>query len=135
LRVVSRDGKPAKLVTSEDEAPGYSLVPPTMLPDPNDLARYIKRDGVVDPPDELTRFIVAYLVDDEGESDVAAVLFEPLVKDPAEATGTALATAALFVARDPIYDETQSRDLVHELELRAAEADPGLWYPRFSNIV
>lgn len=135
LRIVKVNGKPAKLKTSQDDSLSYSLVPPAVMGDPNDLMRYIHAKGVHDPEDEITRFAAATLVSEEGQADVAAVLFEPLVADPKEATGVALSTAAGFVEADPIYDETQTQDLVHELELRAAERDPGLWYPQFRNIV
>lgn len=135
LRVVELNGKPAKVVTSTDDRAGYDLIPPVIGPDPNDLMRYIRPDGVKDPPDELTRFIAAHMAHQEGQADVAAVLFGPFVEDTGAATGLALSTAAGFVADDPIYDEAQARDLVHELELLAAKKDPGLWYPTFRNVV
>jgi tetratricopeptide (TPR) repeat protein len=135
LRVVGLDGKPAKVRTSTDDRAGYDLVPPEVGPDPNELMRYVRPDGVEDPADELTRFVAAHMAHQEGQADVASVLFEPFVEDTQTATGLALTTAAGYVADDPIYDETQSRDLVHELELLAAKRDPGLWYPRFRNIV
>lgn len=135
LRVVNLDGSPAHVTTSTDDRSGYDLVPPEIGPDPNDLMRYIRPDGVEDPGDDLTRFIAAHMAQQEGQADVAAVLFEPFVEEADEATGLSLSTAAGFVADDPIYDETQSQDLVHELELLAAQKDPGLWYPKFQNIV
>ncbi len=129
LRAVSPNGKPIRLESSVDTSLGYSLVPPVIEPDPNDLMRYIEPTGVKDPGDDFTRYVAAYLAGDEGQPDVAAVMFEPLVEKPEIATGIALSTAAYYVNGDPIYDEAQTRDLVHELELRAAEKDPGLWYP------
>lgn len=135
LRVVELNGKPANVKTSTDDRAGYDLVPPEIGPDPNDLMRYVRRDGVTDPPDELTRFIAAHMAHHEGQADVASVLFEPFVEDTDTATGLSLSTAASYVADDPIYDETQARDLVHELELLAAKKDPGLWYPKFRNVV
>ncbi len=135
LRVVELDGRPAKVRTSTDDRAGYDLVPPQVGPDPNDLMRYIDPEGVNDPGDDLTRFIAAHMAKQEGQADVAAVLFEPFVEETDEATGLALATAAGFVADDPIYDATQAQDLVHELELLAVEKDPELWYPKFQNIV
>lgn len=135
LRVVELDGRPAKMKGSTDDQAGYSLVAPDLGPDPNDLMRYIRAHGVRDPGSDLTRFVAAYLAHQEGQADVAAVMFEPFVKDTETATGLALSTAAGYVADDPIYDQTQTRDLMHELELRAAERDPGLWYPKFQNIV
>jgi hypothetical protein len=135
LRVVELDGRLAEVKTSTDDRGGYSLVPPVIGPDPNDLMRYIQPDGVKDPGNNLTRFVAAHMAAQEGQADVAAVLFEPLVEETETATGLALTTAAGYVQEDPIYDEAQTRDLVHELEVRAAEKDPGLWYPKFRNIV
>lgn len=135
LRIVELDGRAAKLKTSTDDRAGYDLVPPKIGADPNDLMRYVRPDGVKDPPDELTRFIAAHMAHQEGQADVAAVLFEPFVEDAETATGLALSTAASYVADDPIYDQAQARDLVHELELLATKKDPGLWYPKFRNIV
>lgn len=135
LRIVESDGKPAQVRTSNDDSLGYDLVAPDVLKDPNDLMRYIHEGGVKDPEDELTRYAAAFLASEEGQTDVAAVLFEPLVEDADRATGVALSAAAGFVEADPIYDEAQTRDLVHELEVRASERDPGLWYPQFRNIV
>jgi tetratricopeptide (TPR) repeat protein len=135
LRIVNSDGSPANVKTSGDDSLGYDLVPAVVLDDPNDLMRYIHAGGVNDPEDELSRYGAAYLAREEGQTDVAAVLFEPLVSDPEKATGVALSSAAGFVEADPIFDEAQTRDLVHELELRAAEHDRGLWYPAFRNIV
>ena len=45
---------------------------------------------------------------------------EPLVKKPEEATGISLSMSARFVENDPIFDQTQTRDLTHELATRAA---------------
>lgn len=135
LRIVELSGKRAEITSSRESRLGYSLVPPSLGPDPNDLMAYIRPDGVVDPGDDLTRYVAAGLAHQEGQPDVATVLFEPLVKDPETATGISLSAAAAFAEDDPIYDETQTRDLVHELELRAAERDPGLWYPKFKNLI
>ncbi len=135
LRIMTPDGSPAQVRTSTDAQAGYDLRPPFVGDDPNDLMRYIHPEGVNDPKDDLTRYVAAYLAHEEGQADVAAVLFEPFVKDATIATGTTLSRAAVFVQDDPIYDKSQTRDLVHELELRAATRDPGLWYPPFRNIV
>ena len=135
LRITTPQGKAAEVSSVEGEVSDYHLAPPRVLADPNDLMRYIRPQGVADIPDEITRLVVAYLADEEGESDVAAVAFEPLIEDPEKATGIALSTAAIFVHGDPIYGENQTKELVHELELRAAEKDPGLWHPRYRNLV
>ena len=37
---------------------------------------------------------------------------------------------AAFVERDPIYPNSDARDLVKEIRTRAAEKDPDLWWPQ-----
>jgi len=130
LRVVRPDGRPWTGKASVDTRLFYSHEAPRVLADPNAIMAYIQPSGVRDPGDDLTRYLAAYLADREGQPDVATVLFEPLVKDPATATGMCLVTAGGFAEGDPIYDQTQTRELVHELEVRAIERDPDLWYPR-----
>lgn len=135
LRIMEADGRPAALKTSSDQYAGYSLVPPSLSQDPNELSPFFDNVASARETSDLTRFVAAYLADDDGASDIAAVLFEPLVEDVATATGVALSTAAIFVAADPIYDQSQTRDLVHELQVRAVEHDSGLWFPTYQNIV
>lgn len=130
LRVTRPDGRPLLVDSSTDASPGYDVRGPKILPDPNAIMQYITPRGVKDPKDDLTRFLAAFLANHEGQPDVATILLEPLVKDASRATGISLAMAASFVAQDPIYDESQTRELVHELEARAQKRDPGLWYPR-----
>ncbi len=127
VRVLRPDGAPANVSSSTDAAPGYSLVAPRVGPNPNDLMRFIRPDGVVAPPDETTRFVAAYLAHVEGQDDVASILLEPLVKDPKAATGPALSTAAVFARNDPIFGSAQTEDLVRELQERAVKKDPDLW--------
>ncbi|HXS16278.1 MAG TPA: hypothetical protein VN764_03765, partial [Polyangiaceae bacterium] len=135
LRIMQPDGRPAELHTSSDQYAGYSLVPPTLGPDPNELSPFFDNVPAAAETSDLTRFVAAYLADDDGASDIAAVLFEPLVEKVETATGIALSTAAIFVAADPIYDQSQTRDLVHELQLRAVEHDSALWFPTYQNII
>ncbi len=135
LRVLDPDGRPARVKASTDQYLGYSLAPPLSVTDKNELSPYLSATARFDETSELTRFIAAYLADDDGASDAAAVLFEPFVDKADQATGIALYTAAIFVHGDPIYEETQARDLIHELQLRAVEHDPKLWYPKYQNIV
>ena len=133
LRILKPNGMPFDAKTDTNAASGYALEAPVVETDPNELMRFIKNGNVEAPSDALTLFLAAYLADFEGQPDVAAVLFEPLVKDPASSTGVALVTAAGFVEGDPIYDAAQTRDLVHELEVRSVERDPRLWAPRLRN--
>jgi cellulose synthase operon protein C len=135
LRVLQPNGMPLSATASTDQYAGYSLVPPTLLPDPNELSPFLNPAAKAVDSSELTRFIAAYLVDDDGAPEVAAVLFEPFVKKVDQATGLSLSTAATYVQGDPIYDESQTRDLAHELQVRAVEQDPKLWFPKYQNIV
>jgi tetratricopeptide (TPR) repeat protein len=130
LRVVRPDGRAWTGRSSADGSISYAFQAPKVLADPNAIMAYIRPSGVRDPGDDLTRYLAAFLAEREGQPDVATVLFEPLVKDPATATGVCLITAGGFAEGDPIYDQSQTRELVHELEVRATERDPGLWYPR-----
>jgi tetratricopeptide (TPR) repeat protein len=132
IRLVNADGRPLALKSSANAAPGYTFAPPTVLADPNVLLRFVKDGKVIDPGDDVTRFLAAFLVNLEGEADVASVLMEPLVKKPEVATGLALSQSARFVDGDPIFDQSQTRDLTHELHERAAKHDPRLWQPRLA---
>lgn len=135
VRVLSADGRPLKVASDLDAFRGYSLNAPRVLADPNVLMRYVKDGDVVDPGDDLTRFLAAFLANLEGEPDVASVLMEPLVREPEQATGLSLAMSARYVEGDPIFDRAQTRDLMHELQVRAAENDPRLWQARLSLVL
>src|SRR5688572_28894355 len=89
--------------------------------------RFIGDGDVIDPEDDVLRFLGAELLRIEGQYDVAAVLLEPLVAKPEQATGPALAAAGGIVPHDPIYSETMARDLERELHLQALKKDPELW--------
>lgn len=132
VRVLAPDGRPLGARSDTNASAGYALAPPRMGSDPNLLMRYIQKGDVVDPGDDLTRFLAAFLSNLEGEADVASVLMEPLVREPDEATGLSLALSARYVEGDPIFDRAQTRDLMHELQVRAAARDPRLWQARLS---
>ena len=127
IRVMKPDGTPADVKTSSDAVAPYSIVPPKRVANPNLLMQYIRAGDVVDPGEDLTRFVASYLAHIEGQDDVASVMIEPLVRDPGKATGPALATAAVFAQGDPIFTATQTEDLVRELYQRATAKDPTLW--------
>ena len=158
IRLQAPTGAPLGLTGSDDPAPPYTLTPPEMLADPNALAPFLTAAGVppqrgaprppssVDTDDPIARTLAAYMAHIEGQDDLGSVLLEPLVKDPGaaprpddrcglrwleRATGPALALAATFVEKDPIYPPAQARDCVKEARQRAAEKDPELWSPRF----
>ena len=96
------------------------------------LAKYLRDGRVIDPGDDLIRFVAAYLANVEGQADVANVLLEPLLSKPELATGPTLMLTSLFTENDPIFDTTQVRDLVRELHERAVAKDSALWQPRLS---
>ncbi len=131
IRLLSRDGRPLGAATDTDGSKPYSLSRPDALA-VNTIGRYVTKNGIHDPKDDLLRFVIANLAGEDGGADVASVMIEPLVADPARATGIALATAARFTDSDPIYENSQRRDLVRQLNERAAKRDPGLWSPRLA---
>ena len=132
LRVLRADGRPADVKASSDAAAPYSVVPPKVVGDPNVVSRHIAASGVVDPGDDVSRFLLAYLAYAEGQGDVAAVLTEPLIKDNAKATGLVLGASATFADKDPLFDPTSVRDLARELHGRAIKKDPKLWQSELS---
>lgn len=132
IRVLHPDGRPMKLRASSDASAPYTLTPPRVTLEPNVLSRYIRPSGVIDPGDDVTRFTAAYLAWVEGQGDVASVMIEPLLAKPERATATVLVFSALFAEKDPIFDQTQTRDLVRELHERAVAKDPELWRPQLS---
>jgi tetratricopeptide (TPR) repeat protein len=131
IRLLERDGRPLVAPTDTEGSKPYSLARPAVLA-VNTLAGYVSKDGVRDPKDHLLRFVIANLAGEDGGADVASVMIEPLVADPGRATGIALATAARFTDSDPIYDNSQRRDLVRQLNERAAKRDPNMWSPKLS---
>lgn len=131
IRLLSSDGTPLQVVTDTDGARPYVMAAPERR-EVNSLRRYITKDGVRDAKDDLLRFVVANMAGEDGGADVASVAIEPLVADPGRATGIALAAAARFSDSDPIYDNSQRRDLVRQLNERAAKRDPGLWSARLA---
>ncbi|WP_437587998.1 hypothetical protein [Sorangium sp. So ce1000] len=151
IRLLAPDGTPLGVATSADPAPPYSLFPPEVLPDPNPIEPFLTALGVPPQPapkvaralglrgapraerdvgDPIARYLAANIAHLEGQDDVSAVLIEPLVADPARATGPALAAQAVFLEKDPIFPASDGRDLVKDVRARAAEKDPELWYPR-----
>ena len=132
LRVLFPDGRPSDVRATVDFSEPYSLARPRLSGDPNAIDRFIRPSGVVDPGDDTLRFMAAYLAALEGQADVASLLHEPLVADAKLATGPALAAAANYVEKDPLFDASQVKDLSRELHERAAKKDPKLWKSRLA---
>lgn len=143
IRVLAPNGAPLDVESSDDPTAPYVLRPPTVLPDPNVLEPFLAALGVPpskavprskevrDTDDPISRFLASWIAHIEGQDDMSSVLLEPLVKDPARATGPALSQQAVFIEKDPIFPQNDARDLVKDVRARAAAKDPDLWWPLF----
>ncbi len=127
IRIVDPSGRPAGVTTTTEANAPYAIRRPTLGPDPNVVTRFVDQGRIKDPGDALLRFAGASLADEEGQSDVASVLIEPLIADTETATGTSLLLAARFAERDPLFEESQVRDIIRALHEKARERDPELW--------
>lgn len=132
LRILDPEGRPAHVDVSIDDTLGYALATPEIGPDPNVVDAFVANGNVVQPADNVTRLIAAELFAIEGQSDVASILFEPLVSDTRRATGPALLGAARFAQNDPLFEPTQVRDIVHALHEAAKAKDSFLWEPQLA---
>jgi cellulose synthase operon protein C len=142
IRVQTPEGKPVTGISSADPAAPYSIRPPEVLSDPNALDPFLVAAGVPpqkgtprsparDTKNPISRMLAAYLAHVEGQDDVGGVLMTPLIADADRATGPALAMAAIFLEKDPIYPQGDARDRVKDVRARAAAKDPELWWPQF----
>jgi tetratricopeptide (TPR) repeat protein len=132
LRVLYPDGTPYGKPGSLDASRPYVPRKPRRVRSANLLEQWVHGGNFQDPGDDLVRFVASRLAALDDQPDVSTMLFEPLVKEPEHATGPALATAADFVESDPIFGDSQRRDLVRELMERAAKNDDRLWAPRLT---
>lgn len=126
IRIVSLDGTPADVTTDSDPAPGYSVVPPIVLGDPNPLSHLVAAHKGVSP---VETWLGAMLAHGEGLDDVAAVLLLPMVT-PDDAGALALEAAAAATRGDPLYPQDVRRRMEKTLRQRAAKKDPRLWVSR-----
>ncbi len=127
IRFLHPDGRPLGVATSDDPTSPYSVVAPRVLADANVFDAWIKDGALIDPGDALLRFSGAFLANLDGQADVASVLLEPLLKDPTRATGIVLDAAASFSSGDPIFAQSQRRDLARGLREQAVKKDSRLW--------
>ena len=127
VRFLHPDGRPLAVAASDDPTTPYSVVPPEVVPGANVFDAWIKDGTLRDPGDDLLRFVGASLANLDGQSDVASVMIEPLLKEQARATGVVLDAAAGFGAGDPIFAQSQRRDLTRGLREVAIKKDPKLW--------
>jgi thioredoxin-like negative regulator of GroEL len=132
VRLLYSDGRPLRAPTSTEASQPYSLAAPKVRPFANVLDPYLSGGKLTDPGDDLIRYLSAALASVESQSDAANVFMEPLVTRPERATGAVLGASALFTGADPVFSESQRRDLVRELQERAVARDPRLWHPRLA---
>lgn len=126
VRLLEPDGRPAKVATDADPRKPYGLSVTERLPAPNVLVSAIEREKTLSP---IARVLAAQAAHAESMNDVAAWLMEPLV-EPADAAPAALAMAAVYAAKDPIWSEEARRKNEREMHARATKSDPRLWYSR-----
>jgi len=127
LRFLHPDGRPLGAPTSDDPTSPYSLAAPQIEAGANVFESIVKDGTLRDPHDDLLRFTGAFLANLEGQADVASVLIEPLLADPTRATGVVLDAAAAFTSGDPLFAQSQRRDLTRELREQALSKDDKLW--------
>lgn len=129
IRILDAVGRPSGVTTTLDATPPYAIKKPILGPDPNVVVRFVDQGKVSEPSDALLRISVATLAEEEGQGDVASVLVEPLIRDTDQAAGTTLLLAARFAERDPLFEESQVRDIIRALHEKAEQHDPELWEP------
>lgn len=129
IRILDVSGRPAGVTTNVEAAAPYAIQKPALGPDPNVVVRFVDQGKVKQPNEALLRVAAATLAEEEGQGDVASVLLEPLIQDANQAAGTTLLLAARFAERDPLFEESQVRDIIRALHEKAEEHDPELWEP------
>lgn len=132
FRVLNPDGTPANLPLSIDASAPYVSRAPEVVGDPNLLSKYLHEGRPSPPKDEIEAYLASYLASVEGQYDIANVLMEPLLRDPERATALSLANAAVYTEKDPIFPESEARDLARGLREKASQKDPGLYGLRIS---
>ncbi len=132
IYVLYPDGRPYGAEGSTDDTQSYTITPPTEIGAADPLAKFVQGGTFHDPEDDWVRFFAADLASGDGQADVASVLLEPLLAKPEHATGPVLSASANFSEADPIFADSQRRDLVRELNERAVQKDDKLWYARLS---
>jgi cellulose synthase operon protein C len=135
IRLLRADGTPADVTVTTDATGSYAVARPQTVDDPNVIDRYLGGGKVIPPQDPLEAFLAAYLAAVEGQYDVASVLLEPLIADQEKATAVALASAASFAEKDPIFPDADARDLGRLLREKAVQKDERLYFPRLWLVV
>ena len=131
IRLLNLDGTAASIETDDDARKPYGLSRPSLLANPNPVDELITR--IKDEKDPGTTPLVTALAANaaaiDGLNDVATVMIEPLVT-PKDAAPVAILMAAQYARGDVAFPEQARRTNEKELYVRAAAADPRLWYAR-----
>jgi tetratricopeptide (TPR) repeat protein len=131
IRVLDTDGRPAPVHSEPDARLPYSIMPPTLLADPNPLDKLVRDKRA---PSAMVAYFAAYLANVEDMADVASVLVAPFT-EPEDAAADMLEAAATYAERDPAYPADVKHRISHELMLRAVKRDGKLWYARASLVL
>jgi len=131
IRILDPNGRPAPVHSQTDVRMPYSIVPPTVLPDPNPLEAIVRAQRAPSAP---MAYFAAYLANVEEMADVASVLLAPYVESE-DAAADMLEAAATYAERDPAYPAELKHKIGHDLMARAAKRDPKLWYARASLVL
>ncbi|MDX2053518.1 MAG: hypothetical protein SFV15_14055 [Polyangiaceae bacterium] len=132
LRLMQPDGTPLSFESVANSGASYELRAPEILADPNLLSHFTSEQGIVEPTDDIVRFLAADTANIEGQGDLATLLFEPLIRDRKQATGTSLYWASRFVNNDPLLGGSMASDAIKQLEQLAVGKDGGLFAPQLS---
>ena len=131
IRLLNLDGTSASIETDDDARKPYGLSRPVVLANPNPIDELITK--IAEEKDPATTPLVtvlgAHAAAVDGLNDVATVMIQPLVT-PKDAAPVAILMAAQYARSDVAFPEQARRSNEKELYVRAAAADPRLWYAR-----
>ncbi|MEO6574386.1 MAG: tetratricopeptide repeat protein, partial [Polyangiaceae bacterium] len=126
VRILNRDGTPSNVTVDVDARLPYSVVPPTLLADPNPIAAIVAARGASSP---IQGFLAAEIAHIEAMDDVASALIEPFVT-PTDAAAIALDAAGQYARNDVAFPEDVRHRNEQGLRARAVAKDPKIWYSR-----
>ncbi len=126
VRILNRDGTPSSVSVDSDDRLPYSVVPPTLLEDPNPVAAIVRAKRANSP---VQGFLAAEIAHIEAMDDVASALIEPFVT-PTDAGPLALDAAGQYARTDVAFPEDVRRRNEQGFRTRAVAKDSKIWYSR-----
>ncbi|MDB5215705.1 MAG: Cell division protein FtsK, partial [Myxococcaceae bacterium] len=131
IRLLNLDGTAASIETDDDARKPYGLSRPAILANPNPVDELITKIAEEKDPGTtpLVTALAAHAAAVDGLNDVATVMIQPLIT-PKDAAPIAILMAAQYARADVAFPEQARRSNEKELYVRAAAADPRLWYAR-----